>query len=73
MKVKIKHLEPNPFRKQTDLTAENTFTKLTFEMGLELLKPAIKNHNDKLGGLIKKWIKGSITNKEIFDRIIELR
>jgi len=60
-------------KKQTNLTAENAFAKLTFEMGLELLKSAIKNHKDELEGLIKKWTKGSITNKEVFDRLIELR
>jgi len=59
-------------KKQTDLTAENAIAKLTFEMGLELLKPAIKNHKDEFEGLMKKWIKGSITNKELFDRLIEL-
>lgn len=58
--------------KQTNLTAENAVAKLTIEMGLELLKPAIKNHKDQFEGLMKKWIKGSITNKEIFDRLIEL-
>jgi len=60
-------------KKQTDLTAENAFAKLTFEMGLELLKPTIKNHKDEFAGLMKKWIKGSITNKEIFDQLIKLR
>ena len=59
-------------KKQTDLTAKNAAIKLAFEMGLELLKPAIKNHGDELDGLMKKWAKGSITNKEIFDQLIEL-
>ena len=59
-------------KKQINLTAENAVAKLTFEMGLELLKPAIKNHKDQFEGLMKKWIKGAITNKEIFDRLIEL-
>jgi len=60
-------------KKQTDLTAENAFAKLAFEMGLELLKPAIKNHKDEFEGLMKKWIKDSITNEKFFDRLIELR
>jgi len=60
-------------KKQTDLTAEDAFAKLTFEMGLELLKPAIKNHKDEFEGLMKKWIKGSITNEKFFDRLIKLR
>ncbi|HEB36118.1 MAG TPA: hypothetical protein ENI18_09800 [Candidatus Aminicenantes bacterium] len=59
-------------KKQIDLTAENAVAKLTFEMGLEILKPALKNHKHAFEGLMKKWIKGSITNKEIFDQLIKL-
>ena len=60
-------------KKQSDLTAEGTVAKLAFEMGMELIKPALKNHKDEFAGLMKKWIRGSITNKEIFDRLIEFR
>jgi len=60
-------------KKQTDLTAEGALAKLTFEMGLELLKPVIKNHKDELEELMKKWIKGSITNKKLFDRLINMK
>ncbi len=60
-------------KKQTDLTTKGAVAKLIFEMGLELLKPAIKNHKDKFEGLMKKWIKGSITNKKLFDRLDKLR
>ena len=60
-------------KKQTDLTAESAVAKLAFEMGLELLKPAIKNHKDELEELMKKWIKGSITNKKLFDRLINMK
>ena len=60
-------------KKHADLTAEDEVKKFAFEMGMELLKPAIKNHKDKLDDLAEKWIEGSMTNKEIVDQFIELR
>ena len=60
-------------KKKIDLIDESTVAKFAFEMGMELLKPALKNHKDEFAELMKKWIRGSITNKEIFDRLIEFR
>jgi len=60
-------------KKQIDLIEESTVAKFAFEMGMELLKPTLKNHKDEFAGLMKKWIRGSITNKKLFDRLIELR
>ena len=60
-------------KKQTSTKAKDIGTKFVFEMGMELLKPAINNHKEELDELLIKRIDGSATSKEIFDRLIELR
>jgi len=48
----------------------NATVQFVFEMGMELINSALKNHKDELVELMKKSTKGSITYKEIFDRLI---
>ena len=60
-------------KKQTNTKAKDITTQFVFEMGMELLKPAINYHQEELDELLIKRIDGSITSKEIFDRLIELR
>ncbi|HDZ28138.1 hypothetical protein LCGC14_1818880 [marine sediment metagenome] len=60
-------------KNQTSMEAKDLTEKLVFDMGMELLKPVINNHQDELDELLKKRIDDSITNKEIFDRLIELK
>jgi len=48
----------------------NAIVQLAFELGMELINSALKNHKDELLVLMKKRIKGSITQEEIFDRLI---
>lgn len=59
-------------KKQISAEAKDITMQFVFDMGTELLKPAIKNHKRELEELTKRRIKGLMTNKEIFDRLIEL-
>jgi len=61
------------YKKQIDLIDKNTVANFVFEMGMELLNLARKNHKDEFTGLMKKWTRGSITNKKLFDRLIKLK
>jgi len=60
-------------KKEFSKEAKDITTQFVFEMGMELLKPAINNHKEELDELLIKRIDGLATNKEIFDRLIELK